>query len=198
MRASLIGDAERADDELARPDSGDCAAHLFDDAAIFMTHRHRRRDVVQSSEGPQIGSANAGRRQPDDGVGRMEYLRLGDLLATHVMGSIRVAPSIAGSPFRLGQAIQNAARDRKAVSVFAGLGPGPSLLPLGVLLVRDLLHRVTAEPSFISAMAICVIAQSGVAPCQCFSPGSNQTMSPGRISSIGPPHLPAARGRDRL
>src|SRR5438445_7469649 len=36
-------------------------------------------------------------------------------------------------------------------------------------------------------MAICVIAVVGVAPCQCFSPGANQTTSPGRISSTGPP-----------
>src|SRR5437899_12496110 len=36
-------------------------------------------------------------------------------------------------------------------------------------------------------MAMCVMAVVGVAPCQCFSPGENQTTSPGRISSIGPP-----------
>src|SRR5215470_2315912 len=29
----------------------------------------------------------------------------------------------------------------------------------------------------------------GLAPCQCFSFGSNQTTSPGRISSTGPPHF---------
>src|SRR5665647_1067037 len=34
---------------------------------------------------------------------------------------------------------------------------------------------------------MCVIAVVGDAPCQCFSPGSNQTTSPGRISSIAPP-----------
>src|ERR1017187_1669856 len=34
---------------------------------------------------------------------------------------------------------------------------------------------------------MCVMAVVGAAPCQCFSPGGNQTMSPGRISSIGPP-----------
>src|SRR5579883_2919485 len=34
---------------------------------------------------------------------------------------------------------------------------------------------------------MCVIAATGVAPCQCFSPGANQTTSPGRISAIGPP-----------
>ena len=33
-------------------------------------------------------------------------------------------------------------------------------------------------------MAMCVIAVVGAAPCQCFSPGRNQTTSPGRISSI--------------
>src|SRR5829696_4180031 len=32
-----------------------------------------------------------------------------------------------------------------------------------------------------------VIAVVAAAPCQCFSPGENQTTSPGRISSIGPP-----------
>jgi hypothetical protein len=34
---------------------------------------------------------------------------------------------------------------------------------------------------------MCVIAVVGTAPCQCFSPGANQTTSPGRISSTGPP-----------
>src|SRR3989442_9651176 len=34
---------------------------------------------------------------------------------------------------------------------------------------------------------MCVIAVVGVAPCQCFSLRANQTTSPGRISSIGPP-----------
>ena len=45
----------------------------------------------------------------------------------------------------------------------------------------------TALPSFGSWIAIWVIAVAGAAPCQCFSPGANQTTSPGRISSIGPP-----------
>src|SRR6266550_1642071 len=34
---------------------------------------------------------------------------------------------------------------------------------------------------------MCVIAVVGDAPCQCFSLAGNQTMSPGRISSIAPP-----------
>src|SRR2546428_9213410 len=36
---------------------------------------------------------------------------------------------------------------------------------------------------------MCVIALSGVAPCQCFSPGGHETTSPGWISSAGPPEL---------
>ena len=36
-------------------------------------------------------------------------------------------------------------------------------------------------------MAMWLMAVVGVAPCQCFSPGANQTTSPGRISSTGPP-----------
>jgi hypothetical protein len=36
-------------------------------------------------------------------------------------------------------------------------------------------------------MAMCVMAVVAVAPCQCFSPGGNQTMSPGRISLVAPP-----------
>src|SRR5436305_220967 len=35
-------------------------------------------------------------------------------------------------------------------------------------------------------MAMCVMPVDLVAPCQCFSPGGNQTTSPGRISSTGP------------
>src|SRR5213082_3078270 len=47
-------------------------------------------------------------------------------------------------------------------------------------------------------MAMCVIAVVGVAPCQCFSPGANQTTSPGRIFSIGVALAlnPAKTGRD--
>src|SRR5215212_7713299 len=47
----------------------------------------------------------------------------------------------------------------------------------------------TALPSSDSAMATCVIAVVGVAPCQCLSLGGHQTTSPGRISTFGPPSL---------
>jgi len=45
----------------------------------------------------------------------------------------------------------------------------------------------TTFPLSASWIATCVIAVVGVAPCQCFSLGSNQTTSPGLISSTCPP-----------
>ena len=36
-------------------------------------------------------------------------------------------------------------------------------------------------------MAMWVMPMAAEAPCQCFSPGANHTMLPGRISSMGPP-----------
>src|ERR1051326_6303563 len=47
----------------------------------------------------------------------------------------------------------------------------------------------TYLPSSPSCMAMCEIAVVEVAPCQCFSRGGHQTMSPARISTFGPPSL---------
>ena len=88
MRTGVVGQAERADDELSRMDGFYRAADLFDDAAILVAHRHRRFYVVQATEGPKVGAADAGRRQADDGVGRLEDFRLGNFLATHIAGAM--------------------------------------------------------------------------------------------------------------
>jgi hypothetical protein len=55
-----------------------------------------------------------------------------------------------------------------------------------VLLVADLRSQSTFLPLSDSWTAICVIAVVGVAPCQRFKPGGNQTRSPARTSSTGP------------
>lgn len=58
----------------------------------------------------------------------------------------------------------------------------------------------TGEPFSYSWMAIWLMAVVAVAPCQCFSPGSNQTTSPARISSIRSAltlHPAAASGDDK-
>src|SRR5256884_3836791 len=44
----------------------------------------------------------------------------------------------------------------------------------------------TTLPSSSSWMAMCVISLSGMAPCQCFSPGGLETTSPGCISLTVP------------
>lgn len=57
-----------------------------------------------------------------------------------------------------------------------------------VLLVADLLHPPGGlAVELLHDGATWVMAVVGVAPCQCRSPGGNQTTSPGRISSPGPP-----------
>jgi hypothetical protein len=45
----------------------------------------------------------------------------------------------------------------------------------------------TFLPCWLSWTAMWLMAVVGLAPCQCFSPGGNQTTSPARISSMGPP-----------
>ncbi len=48
--------------------------------------------------------------------------------------------------------------------------------------------QLTALPrSSTSSIARWVMKRSGAAPCQCSSPGSKKTRSPGRMTSIGPP-----------
>jgi hypothetical protein len=89
MRTDVVGDAEGPDDELARTHRLDRAADLFDDAAILVAHSHRRFDIVQAAEGPEIGAADPGGRQSDDGVGRLLDFWLGDLFAPNVPRAIK-------------------------------------------------------------------------------------------------------------
>src|SRR4249920_2726766 len=49
--------------------------------------------------------------------------------------------------------------------------------------------HVTCSPACASCMATCSMPCSAVAPCQCFSPGGIHTVSPARISRLGPPQV---------
>jgi hypothetical protein len=89
VRAGVVGDTERANNELTRPDGSHLAADLHDDAAIFVAHVHRRGHLVESAIGPEVGAADAGRRQLDDGVGRKLDFGLGDFLAADVAGAVK-------------------------------------------------------------------------------------------------------------
>src|SRR5271165_6109762 len=116
----------------------------------------------------------------------------GTLVATPELPPDDLIPSLLATSDVLGTGwyAADAARVQPGSTV-AVVGDGAVGLmgrrPSGARVPAHLFGGEHAEPSFIPAMAMCVIAQSGVAPCQCFSLGSNQTMSPGRISSIGPP-----------
>src|SRR5258708_6244398 len=71
VRTGVVRSEERSDDELSWLDRFDRAAALLDDAAVFMPHWSRSGDGVDAAVGPKIGPAHAGRRDPDDSVGRL-------------------------------------------------------------------------------------------------------------------------------
>ena len=55
-------------------------------------------DRVDAAVGPQVGPAHAGGREPDDGVGRLDNLRVGALLEAHVARTVHDCSSHDGSP----------------------------------------------------------------------------------------------------
>jgi hypothetical protein len=103
MRAGIVGDAKRTDDELAGTHALDRAADFLDNAAIFMAHRHGSGHFVQAAERPKIGPAYASGRQADDGIGRLQDFGLRNLLATHLARAVKhggfheVSPMCGGS-----------------------------------------------------------------------------------------------------
>ena len=119
-----------------------------------------RVDRLRAAVRPEIGAADAGRREPDDRVGRLR-------------GSSGRRRSRSGRR-----------ADRRGPLLFMLVS---SFIASAYCSSVTCSIHSTALPSSASWMAMCVIAVVGDAPCQCFSPGANQTTSPGRISSIGPP-----------
>jgi hypothetical protein len=83
--AGVVGGEERPDDELARLERRHVLADLFDDADVLVAHRHRLGTGL-AAVGPQVGSADAGRRQSDDGVGRLDDGGVVSLFETDVVG----------------------------------------------------------------------------------------------------------------
>ncbi|ESX24585.1 hypothetical protein X767_10765 [Mesorhizobium sp. LSJC264A00] len=97
MRAGVVGEAERADDELAGTDRAHLCADLDDDAAIFVAHMHRPGDRLQPTIGPQVRAADAACRQLDDGVRRPHDFRIGDFLAAYVARFVKNGCKHVGS-----------------------------------------------------------------------------------------------------
>ena len=74
--AGVVGGEERPDDELSGFDGGHVAADLFDDAHVLVAHRGRGTDLLNTAPWPQVTAADTGRRDTDDGVGRLDDLRV--------------------------------------------------------------------------------------------------------------------------
>src|SRR5437879_3090129 len=102
VRAGVVGSEERSDDELSRLDRFDRAADLLDDAAILMSHWGRSGDGVDAAVGPKIGPAHAGRRDPDDSVGRLHDRWRIAVFETNVARAVQNSCLHLPSPWRAG------------------------------------------------------------------------------------------------
>jgi hypothetical protein len=86
--ACVVRGEERADDELAGLDGCHRVTDFFDDADVFVAHVKGLSDLVGAAVRPQIRPADAGGRQPDDRVGRLQDLRFLDILHSDVTGGV--------------------------------------------------------------------------------------------------------------
>ena len=83
----VVGCEERTDHEVPDRDVGNRIAYPGDRSDVLVTHRHVV-DRVCAAVGPQIGTTNAGGGQSDDGVGRLEYLRIRTVRDPHLAGPV--------------------------------------------------------------------------------------------------------------
>src|SRR5437879_2138161 len=181
VRTRIVGCEERADDELAGSERPDSAADLFDDAAIFMSHRRRLSDGLKAAIGPQVRPADARRRYPDDSVRRLDDRGGVALLETKIAGAVENS----SSHYRLSLPGSNPAhvarpRAHRRTSSMGG-APWYSSSPMCAP------HVALLPFSSTSTIERWLMKRVGAAPCQWSSPGSKNTRSPGRITSIGAP-----------
>src|SRR5436190_7158561 len=88
VRTRVVAGEEGSDDELALPNGPDRAADLLDDAAVLVAHRRRLLHHVGAAIRPQIGPADAARRETDDRIRRGDDGRVGTVLDAHVARTI--------------------------------------------------------------------------------------------------------------
>src|SRR5699024_3419759 len=73
--AGAVGDDEGPDDDVSGLDRGHGRTDLFDEADVLVAHQQVV-DGLDSAVGPQIGPADAGRRQPHHRVGGFDDPRV--------------------------------------------------------------------------------------------------------------------------
>src|SRR5881296_1526726 len=93
MGTGVVGREERSDDELSRRDRPDRAADVFDDAAVLVAHGRRTVGGADAAIRPQVGPADARRREPDDGIRRFDNFWRRALLETHVARAVENSSS---------------------------------------------------------------------------------------------------------
>jgi hypothetical protein len=98
--AGVVRSEKRTDDELAGLDVPDCAADLFDYAAVLVAHRGRLAGRVNAAIVPQVGPAHAGGRDADDGIRRLDDFRLRAILKADVVRAVKNCSSNDLSPSR--------------------------------------------------------------------------------------------------
>src|SRR5713101_1694527 len=89
VRACIVRSKERADDELAWFNSLDLAAELLNDAAVLVPHRCGLVYGANAAIAPQVRSADARSRDPNNGICWLGDIWFGDFLKTDVPGSIK-------------------------------------------------------------------------------------------------------------
>jgi hypothetical protein len=83
----VVGDHERAHDEVADLQGLHRIANLLHDADVLVPHRLVI-NVLNSPVGPQVRPADAGRCNPDDRIRRIDDLRVFALLDAHITGRL--------------------------------------------------------------------------------------------------------------
>ncbi len=84
----VLSEAQKdPDDEIADLDVADLRADLLDHADVLVAH-HLMVDRLGAAVGPQVAAADAGRREPDDRVRRLDDRGVLAVLDPHVPGSV--------------------------------------------------------------------------------------------------------------
>src|SRR5437868_14633878 len=91
--AGVVGDDERAYDEVANFDVSHLGTDLLHDADVLVTHWSRLRDRLDPAVRPQVGSAHARGCQPHNRVGWLEDLRVFPVLEAHITGRVQDSSS---------------------------------------------------------------------------------------------------------
>jgi hypothetical protein len=97
--AGAVRPRERGDDEVAPLDRAHARADGFDEADELVPHAAPGLGVLHRLVGPEVAAADAGARDGDERVGRLDQVGVGDVLDPNVAGAVHDSCAHAGLPF---------------------------------------------------------------------------------------------------